>query len=561
MAYLASTQVKRAYPTAYRDPSFDLYADNTTERNVVGMVSRIGGRSFVAAYDYVESTESADLVGMSVSLGGYLFELTNSAITALINDTANPSHSDVYLYIRVAHPAGHSEAEDELVNADDESTAHNVLDSEGLFRGLGYALSSADIPAFATESLRVLTYADGAWSVPSTSYVILDSSRVGDISEGDISKNISEEMTSESVKAGKLSVSGDAEMGTASVQDGLDVYGNAYFGGTISAEGVIKSEEGISVKNASGEGHTIVTASASGDADVALRLPENPGTLSRVTELRSSSQGDGVTYVASANPVLSQSKATALTSASLSGHGVTTKRMTAASSFTGASGTTAAASSNNTSVPTADHTHDVSASGPVTLEAAYKSIDDHTVPMTIPTGSGTFTGTKTNALVTDVSISAPTVTLSGSVSQEGSGLSRRHVLTITATSSKPSLNVSHGDYTPAGSVTVGTQSTSVSLSHSGNMTSTSANVTVTGTASATTATVNVPSTAHTHGFTPAGSVSTALSDTATAGGVPFVQGVTFDTIATNTGEFLTPSTSVTPNVVSKVMTVEEKDNQ
>jgi len=559
MAYLTSTQVKRAYPTAYRDPTFDLYADNTTERNVVGMVSRIGGRSFVASYDYVESTESADLVGMSVSLGGYLFELTNSAITALINDTANPSHSDVYLYIRVAHPAGHSEAEDELVNADDEATAKNVLDLENIFRGLGYALSTADIPASATESLRVLTYADGAWSVPSASYVILDSSRVGDISEGSVSKNISEELTSESVKAGKLSVSGDAEMGTASVQDGLVVFGAAWFGGNLSAEGVLKSEAGISVKNASGEGHTTVTASASGDSDVALRLPENPGTLSRVTELRSNSQGGGVTYVESANPTLSKSQASALVSASLGGHATTAKRMTAASSFTGASDTTAAASSNNTSVPTAAHTHSVSASGTITtLEAAYKSINNHKFNVTTPTGSGTFTGEKTNALVTGVSINSQgTVTLAGSRSVTA----LRRTLIITASHSGTSLSVSKGDYTPKGSVSVGKESTTITLPHEGDMTGTSADVYVTGTAAATDALVDVPSTQHTHGFTPAGSVSTALSDTAATGGVQFVQGVTFDSLTTSTGEFLTPSTSITPNVVSKVMTVEEKDNQ
>lgn len=65
--------------------------------------------------------------------------------------------------------------------------------------------------------------------------------------------------------------------------------------------------------------------------------------------------------------------------------------------------------------------------------------------------TGSFSGTKTNALVTNVSVNSQgSVTMSGTVTQENS----RNTLVITASHSGTSLTVTKDDYTPAGSVSL-----------------------------------------------------------------------------------------------------------
>jgi hypothetical protein len=72
---------------------------------------------------------------------------------------------------------------------------------------------------------------------------------------------------------------------------------------------------------------------------------------------------------------------------------------------------------------------------------------------TTPPSSATFSGTKTNSLVTAVSVNSQgSVTLSGSRSTSGSGTSARRTLTITGSHSGTTLTVTKGDYTPTGTV-------------------------------------------------------------------------------------------------------------
>ena len=72
---------------------------------------------------------------------------------------------------------------------------------------------------------------------------------------------------------------------------------------------------------------------------------------------------------------------------------------------------------------------------------------------TTPPSSATFSGTKTNSLVTAVSVNSQgSVTLSGSRTTSGSGTSARRTLTITGSHSGTTLTVTKGDYTPAGTV-------------------------------------------------------------------------------------------------------------
>lgn len=71
--------------------------------------------------------------------------------------------------------------------------------------------------------------------------------------------------------------------------------------------------------------------------------------------------------------------------------------------------------------------------------------------------TGSFSGTKTNDLVTSVTVSSQgSVTLAGSVTTTNN----RNTLVITASHSGTSLSVTKGDYTPAGSVSLGATTTS-----------------------------------------------------------------------------------------------------
>ena len=240
--------------------------------------------------------------------------------------------------------------------------------------------------------------------------------------------------------------------------------------------------------------------------------------------------------------------------------------------FTGTSGSTTSISG-NVSVATSTHTHDFTATGNVTLSntstsgiAFVESITGvnvsasgsymHFSAGTTPPSSAAFSGTKTNSLVTSVGWhTTNTKVLYGSRTTSGSGTSARRTLEVKTYD----LNVSKGDYTPAGSVSL-TAGTAPSLTF--NSTSTSgeyfinsitggdASVTskyltasFTGTSASTSTpsgVVSVATSNHTHGYTPSGTVAIESNSSSASGRVQVVTAQ-----GTITGASFTPAGTIT----------------
>lgn len=217
MAYLKSNQVLSVYPTAYRNAIFDNQADNNTEFNVTNIADRIGRRNYVIYYD---TSVSDDAVALIVSIGGYVFQISKLGVNAIKSAFGINSVENIYLYIRTATDTTFKEKQ--LVEADGTSLTVSSLDtsnsSTSVFQGLGY---NATIPSD-KEYLKVFTRTGTAgsysWSIPSTSYVILDSTQIGNGSDEPAQNTLRQKITT----------------GT------LEVEGNSTFTGNITQSGTSK---------------------------------------------------------------------------------------------------------------------------------------------------------------------------------------------------------------------------------------------------------------------------------------------------------------------------------
>ena len=243
MSYLASAQVRSVYPTAYRNHTLDPQADNTTEYNLVNMINRIGGRSFVISYD---SGASGTSVALKASIGGYIFEISGAGVAALKSAAEAASSENIYLYIRLATADNSDYAFEntQLVDADGTGTSVNDLDAGSSFSGLGYGFTQ---PSGSDKAFVLALVKDDEWHVPSTSFVIMDTSKIGD--------GISNERTlAEGITTEDLDVTGDTNItgtlsatGATSLGSTLDVTGATTLESTLNAQGAVDFDSTLNV--------------------------------------------------------------------------------------------------------------------------------------------------------------------------------------------------------------------------------------------------------------------------------------------------------------------------
>ena len=264
--------------------------------------------------------------------------------------------------------------------------------------------------------------------------------------------------------------------------------------------------------------------------------PKSGATPNHTSTNTGNDSGDGVSVASSDHTHSVSLTANASTA---------TGRITYVESITSgsASGTGAGSASPN------EHTHNVTVSG-TTGNNSGTNFDAVKGYPNFSGGSGSFTpttrylsasfsGTKTNSLVTGVSVNSQgSVTTTGTITTSGTGDNYRRTLSIGASHSGTTLTVTKGDYTPAGSVTL----TANESTGTGRITYIQeATHTHTGASLGTPSTASAAPGTHTHSY---GS-STALTTTKNSGSaVSTISGVSY-TAPTATTKYLSASTNAT----------------